>query len=131
MDEVERTVIHITREGQCIHTSNKKYKSDSTSSSCSESDSDSDSSSSDSNSPMKEDFIKMKSSSHSKKKHAGITQKDKSSSTSYAAITSNSKQESSEIDGLIKQFREMKILLAEAVTKVSRLEQRKNKHKLH
>ena len=70
----------------------------------------------------KEDFIKMKSSSHSKKKHIGISQKDKSLSTSYSATTSNSKQESSEIDSLIKQFGEMKILLAEA--NVNRLEKK-------
>ena len=39
MEEVRRTVIHITRKGQWIHTtSSKRYKSDSTSSSCSESD---------------------------------------------------------------------------------------------
>ena len=128
MEEVRRTVIHITRKGQWIHTtSNKKHKSDSTSSSCSESDSDSDSSTSDSDSSMEEDFIKMKHSSHSKKKHAGISQKDKSLGTSHpATTTSNSKQESSEIDSLIKQFGEMKILLAEAVTKVDRLEQSKN-----
>jgi len=48
MEEVRRTVIHITKKGQWIHTtSNKKCKSESTSSSCSESDSHSDSSSSD------------------------------------------------------------------------------------
>jgi len=64
----------------------------------------------------------MKSSSHSKKKHIGISQKDKSLSTSYSATTSNSKQESSEIDSLIKQFGEMKILLAEA--NVNRLEKK-------
>jgi len=73
----------------------------------------------------------MKHSSYSKKKHAGISQKDKSFGTShfgtnYLAITSNSKQESSEINSLIKQFGEMKILLAEAVTKVDRLEQSQN-----
>ena len=77
MEEVERTVIHITREGQCIHTSNKKYKSDSTSGSCSESGLYSDSPNNDSDSSIEKGFIKMKSSSHSKKKHAGISQKDK------------------------------------------------------
>jgi len=119
-------VIYITRKGQWIHaTSSMKHKSDSTSSSCFESDSHLDSSSSDSVSSMEEDFIKMKHSSHSKKKHAHISQKDKSLDTSHLAITSNSKQESSEIDSLIKQFGEMKILLAEAVTKVDTLEQSK------
>jgi len=89
MKEVRRTVIHITRKGQWIHTtSSKKHKSDSTSSSCSESESDSDASSSDSISSMEEDFIKMKHSSHSKKKHASISQKDKSLGTSHPAITS-------------------------------------------
>ena len=123
MKGVRRTVIHNTRKGQWIHiTSNKKHKSDSTSSSCSESDLDSDCSSSDSDSSMEKDFIKMKSSSHSKKKHAGISQEDKSLGISYPAITtSNSKQESSEIENLIKHFAERKILLAEAVTKVDRL----------
>jgi len=71
---------------------------------------------------MEKDFIKMKHSSHSKKKHASISQKDKTLGTSHPAITSDSKQESSEIDRLIKQFGEMKILLAEAVTKVDRLD---------
>jgi len=127
MEEIRRTVLHITRKGQWIYiTSSKKHKSDSTSSSCSESDLDSNSFSSDSVSSMEEDFIKMKHSSHSKKKHASISQKNKSLSASHPAITSNSKQESSEIDGLIKQFGEIKILLAEAVTKVDRLEQSKN-----
>jgi len=124
MEEVRRTVIHITRKGQSIYTtSSKKHKSDSTSSSCSESDSDWDSSSSNSVSSMEEDFIKMNHSSYSKKKHASISQKDKSLDTSYPATTSNSKQESSEIDSLIKQFGEIKIIFAEAVTKVDRLEQ--------
>jgi len=80
---------------------------------------------------MDQDFIKMKSSSHSKKKHAGFSQKDKSLVTSHqATTTSNSKQEYSKIDSLIKQFGEMKILLAEAVTKVNRLEkkQKQNTH---
>jgi len=76
---------------------------------------------------MEEDFIRMKSSSHSKKKRVGISQKDKNINGGHPATsTSNSKQESSEIDSLIKQFGEMKILLAEAVTKVDRLEQSKN-----
>jgi len=97
-------VIYITRKGQWIYTtSSKRHKSDSTSSSCYESDSDSDSSSSDSTSSIEEDFIKIKHSSHSKKKHAGISQKDTSLGTSYpATTTSNSKQESSKIDSLIK-----------------------------
>ena len=65
---------------------------------------------------MEEDFIKMKYSGHSKKKHAGISQKDKSLGTSHpATTTSNSKQESSEIDSLIKQFGEIKIRFAEAM----------------
>jgi len=59
--------------------------------------------------------------------HVGISQKDKNIDASHSATgISNSKQESSEIDTLIKQFGEMKILLAEAVTKVDRLEQTKN-----
>jgi len=63
MEEVRRTVIHITRKGRWIHTtSNKKHRSDSTSNSCSDSESDSDSSSSNSDSSMEEDFIGMKSS---------------------------------------------------------------------
>jgi len=72
IEEVRRTVIHITRRGQYIYATDKKYKSDITSSSCSESNSNSDSSSSDSDSSIEEDFIKMKSHSHSNKKHAGI-----------------------------------------------------------
>ena len=52
---------------------------------------------------------------HSKKKYAGISQMDKSLDTSHPARTSNSRQESSEIDSLIKKFGEIKILLAEAV----------------
>jgi len=79
---------------------------------------------------MEEDFIKMKHGSHSKKKYAGIRPKDTSLGTSYPAITSNCKQESSEIDSLIKQFREMKILFTEAVTEVDRLEQSKNNCKI-
>jgi len=55
--------------------------------------------------------------------------KDKSLGTSHPATTCNSKQECSEIDSLIKQFGEMKILLDEAVTKVDRLDQIKNNHK--
>ena len=58
--------------------------------------------------------------------------KDKSLGTSHPATTCNSKQECSEIDSLIKQFGEMKILLAEAVTKVNRLEKKaKTKHTLY
>jgi len=68
----------------------------------------------------------MKLNSHSKKKHAAISQKGKSFDTSYLATTSKSKHKFSEIDSLIKQFGEMKILHAEAVTKVDRLEQSKN-----
>jgi len=128
MEEARRTVIHITTKGQWIHTtSNKKHKSDSTSSSCSDSESYSDSSCSDSDSSIEEDFIRIKSSSHSKKKHVGIGQKDKNINTGHPATsTSNSKQESSGIVSLIKQFGAMKILLAEAVTKVDRLKQSKN-----
>jgi len=75
---------------------------------------------------MEDDFIRIKSSSHSKKQ-GSISQKDKSINTGHPATSnSNSKQESSEIDSLIKQVGEMKILLAEAVTKVDRLEQSKN-----
>ena len=114
MEEVRRTAIHITRKGHWIHTTSSSY--------C-ESDSDPDFSSSDSVSSMEKDFIKTKHSSHSKKKHASISQKDKRLGTSHPAATSNSKQE---INRLIKQFEEMKILLAEAVTKVNRLEQSKN-----
>ena len=108
MKEVRRTVIHITRKGQWIYiTSRKRYKSDSTSSSCSDSDSNSDSSISASASLIKKDFIKMIYSSYSKKKHAGISQRNKSLGTSYlTTTTSTSKQESSEIDSLIKQFGE-------------------------
>ena len=40
-------------------------------------------------SSIEEDFIKMKHSSHSKKKHAGVSQKDKSLGTSHPPITSN------------------------------------------
>jgi len=130
MEEERRTVVHITRKGQWSHTtSSRKHESNgSTSSSFSESNTDSEVSSSNSDSSMEEDFIRMKlTSSHSKKRHTSISRKDKSSSnTSYpAANTSNSKQASSEIDSLIKQFGEMK-LLAEAVTKVDKLEQAKN-----
>ena len=61
------------------------------------------------------------------KRHAGLSQKDESVGMSYSATTtSNSKQESSEIDSLIKQRGEMEILFAEAVTKVDKLEQSKN-----
>jgi len=41
--------------------------------------------------------------------------KDKRLGTSYPAIITNSKQESSEIDSLIKQFGEIKIRFAEAM----------------
>jgi len=97
--EVRRTVIHISRKGQWIHTTNdKRHKSDSSNSS----DSESDSSNSDSDSSMEEDFIKMRSVSHSKKKHTSISQKHKGISTGHSVTTaSNSKQESSEIDSLI------------------------------
>jgi len=76
MEEVRRTVGRITRKGQWIYiTSSKRYKSNRTSSICSESDSDSGFSSSNGVSSMEKDFIKMKDSSHSKKKHAGISPK--------------------------------------------------------
>ena len=61
----------------------------------------------------------MKHSSYSKKKHVSISQKDKSFSTSHPATISK-------IDSLIKQFRETKIALAEAITKADRLEQSQN-----
>jgi len=73
-----------------------------------------------------EDFIKMKHSRYSKKKHIGIHQKNKHLDISHPATTSNSKQKCSKIDSLLKQFEEMKILLAEAFTKVDRLEQSQN-----
>ena len=127
MEEVRRTVIHITRKGQWIHTTNKKHNSDSSSSSTSsDSESESSSTTSDSDSSMEEDFIRMKSvSSHSKKKHIGTSKKDKGVSNTSNSIATT-KQESGEIDSLIKQFGEMKILLAEAVTKVDKLEQNRN-----
>jgi len=131
MEEVRRTVVYITRKGQWSHTTSSwKHESNgSTSSSSSESDSNSEALSSDSDSSIEEDFIRMKStSSHSKKRHTSISRNDKSSNnTGYpAAITDSSEQESREIDSLIKQFGEIKLLLAEAVTKVDKLEQVKN-----
>ena len=75
---------------------------------------------------MEEDFIRMKSSSCSKKTYAGISQEDKVLVLAILITISNSKQESSEIDSLIKPFGKINILLAEAVTKVDRLEQSKN-----
>ena len=75
---------------------------------------------------MEEDLIRRRLVSHSKKKHTSISQKDKGISTGHSVTTaSNSKQEPSKIDSLIKQFEEMKILHAEAVTKVDRLKQSK------
>jgi len=49
---------------------------------------------------MDEDFIKIKPTSYSKKKYSSTSRKDKTpSNTNFsAATTSNSKQESSEID---------------------------------
>jgi len=72
----------------------------------------------------------MKLSSCSKKKYTGISQKDKNISTDYITTnTKDSKQESSELNSLIKQFGEIKILLAKAVTKFDRLNQSKNSFK--
>ena len=95
IEEVRRTVIHITRKSQCIYTiCSQRYKSNSISSSYSESDSDLDFTSSNSNSSIEKDFIKIKYSSHSKKKYANISNKNKSISTScLATTTSNFKQE--------------------------------------
>ena len=126
MEEVWRTVIHIARKGQWIYiTSDKRHESDSSSSNSS--DTDSDPASNNSDSSMEEDFIKMKLINHSKKKHTSISWKDEGISIGHSvSMTSNSKRESSEIDSLIKQFGEIKILLAEAVTEVDKLEQSKN-----
>ena len=121
MEEVRRTAIHIIRKSQWIYiTNDERHKSDSSNSS----DSDSDFSNHDSDSSMEEDFIRTRPVGHSKKKHTSISQKDKGISTGHSVITANnSKQKHSEIDSLIKQFRQMKILFAKAVTKVDRLEQ--------
>lgn len=75
---------------------------------------------------MEEDFINIKtgptsSTSHSKKKN-----KKFSASTGTSELLSRSNQESDKIGALIKLLREMKILLAKAVTKVDKVEQSRN-----
>ena len=120
MEEVRQIVLHITRKMQW-NTSKRAYSD-------SDSDSDNDldfsesnlsSNSSDESSSKENNYIRMRSSSSCKKKP------DTKQSSSGTA-TSN-KKESSEIDSLIKQFAEMKIMLAEAVSKVSKLEQTSNR----
>ena len=106
MEEVRQTVLHITRKRQWNASTKSNSDSDSE-------DNDSCSEESSEDSSKEEDFIKMKSK----------LIKNKGDNKSINLAT---KPQLGELDELIKQFGEMKIMLAEAVSKVDKLEQNKS-----
>jgi hypothetical protein len=119
MEEVRRTVIHITQKSQWNHKRRSSH-SDSDDSSSDHTDSDSDqNSSSDSDSSMEEGFIKMKTT--SKKKKDATSKREKQATSSTSQSTSTPKQgESNKIDTLIRQFGEMKFSLLKLSLKLTK-----------